>query len=433
MEKLKKIFNIKGLSAILKNTLFISIIILVVLSTFEGVIFQAFEKMIKLHSFNFIMIPVCLVMNIILSLIVFVVISKIVKNISNKLSNRFQSLQKGEFSFTLSDDEAKSLGTFADPIASLLNELRGIIGGTYGLSKPIIQYSDDINSSANEAIKVVEVISETIEEIANGATEQASEAQTGAVLVENLSKQIDVVFNSCSYAINESKIIDELNKECLETTSELNTKSSQYDVSSQRIFASVEELISSLNKIGLFAATITDIAEQTNLLALNASIEAARAGENGKGFAVVADEVRKLAEESRESVEEINSLLNDIKQNTRNTTDDMNLVKAISIEQKEAVNATNNSLGKISKSIDSIVNKINNVNDAVIQINKDKDSVISAIGSISAVTQQTAASTEELASTTQTQLDIFEKMRNTSDKLNRCTKEMKDTLKKLNL
>lgn len=433
MEKLKKIFNIKEVNSILKSTLFISILILVALSAFEGIIFQEFEKVIRAYNSNFIMIPVCLVMNIILSLIVFIVLSKIIKNISNKLSDRFQSLQKGEFSFTLSDDEAKSLGTFAEPVKSLLNELRGIIGGTYGLSKPIIQYSHDINSSANEATKVVEVLSETIEEIANGATEQASEAQTGAVLVENLSKQIDVVFNSCSYAINESKIIDELNKECLQTTSDLNTKSSQYDNSSQRIFASVEELISSLNKIGLFAATITDIAEQTNLLALNASIEAARAGEHGKGFAVVADEVRKLAEESRESVEEINSLLNDIKQNTKNTTDDMNLVKTISIQQKEAVNATNNSLGKISKSIDSIVDKINNVNEAVIQINKDKDSVISAIGSISAVTEQTAASTEELASTTQTQLDIFEKMRNTSGKLNSCTKEMNDTLKKLNL
>lgn len=433
MEKLKKILNIKGLSAILKNTLFISIAILVVLSTFEGIVFQQIEKMIKIHSLNFIMIPVCLVLNIALGLIVFLVVSKIIKNISAKLSSRFQNIQKGEFSFTLSEDEAKSLGTFAEPIQSLLNELHGIIEGTYGLSKPIIQYSDDINSSANEATKVVELLSETIEEIANGATEQASEAQTGAVLVENLSKQIDVVFNSCSYAINESKIIDELNKECLETTNDLSTKSSQYDVSSQKIFASVEELISSLNKIGLFAATITDIAEQTNLLALNASIEAARAGDQGKGFAVVADEVRKLAEESRQSVEEINNLLNDIKQNTRNTTDDMNLVKAISVQQKEAVSATNISLGKISKSIDSIVTKISNVNDAVIQINKDKDSVISAIGSISAVTQQTAASTEELASTTQTQLDIFGKMRNTSGKLNNCTKEMKDTLRKLNL
>ncbi|PJI07608.1 MULTISPECIES: methyl-accepting chemotaxis protein [Clostridium] len=433
MEKLKKIFNIKEVNSILKNTLFIGILILVALSIFEGVTFQEFEKIIKAYNSNLIMIPVCLAMNIILSLIVFVAVSKIIKNISNKLSNRFQGLQKGNFSFTLSDDEAKSLGTFAEPIQSLLDEFHGIIEGTYGLSKPIIQYSDDINSSANEATKIVEALSETIEEIANGATEQASEAQTGAALVENLSKQIDVVFNSCSYAINESEIIDKLNKECFETTNILNMKSSEYDVSSQRIFASIEDLINALNKIGLFAESITNIAEQTNLLALNASIEAARAGEQGKGFSVVADEVRKLAEQSRQSVEEINSLLNNIKQSTKNTTEDMNLMKAISIQQKEAVSATNISLDKISKSIDSIVTKINNVNNAVIQINNDKDSVISEIGSISAVTEQTAASTEELASTTQTQLDIFEKMRNTADKLNSCTKEMNDTLKKLNL
>ncbi|WP_234122510.1 methyl-accepting chemotaxis protein [Clostridium hydrogenum] len=433
MEKLKKIFNIKEVNSILKNTLFISILILVLLSAIEGLMFQGAEKILRAYNSKLVMIPVCLVMNIILSLIVFIVLSKTIKNLRNKLSNRFQSLQKGEFSFTLSDDEAESLGTFAEPIKSLLNEFRGIIGGTYGLSKPIIQYSADINSSANEAKKVVEVLSETIEEIANGATDQASEAQTGAVLVENLSNQIDVVFNSCNSAINESQIIDKLNKECLETTNVLNMKSSEYDISSQRIFASIDDLVNTLNKIGLFAASITNISEQTNLLALNASIEAARAGEQGKGFAVVADEVRKLAEQSRQSVEEINSLLNNIKQNTKSTTDDMNLMKAISIQQKEAVSATNVSLGKISKSIDSIVTKINNVNDAVVQINKDKDSVISAIQNISAVTEQTAASTEELASTTQTQLDIFEKMGSTADKLNSCTKEMNATLKKLNL
>jgi methyl-accepting chemotaxis protein len=433
MEKLNKFFNIKYWSTVLKNVLFIGIVALGVLSILEGILFYGIMKVKTEYNMIFIMILVCLILNSILSCIIFQVVSKITRSFTDKALKSLEKIQSGDLSFSLGEDEAKKLGNIAVPIKSLLNELREVTQDTYGVSKSIIKYSEDIESSTKEVTEVVEIISETIEEIANGATEQASEAQKGAFLVEKLSDQIDVVFSSCSSAINESEIINQLNKECLDATKVLNVKSSEYEASSQRIFASIENLVNTLNKIGSFAESITNIADQTNLLALNASIEAARAGEQGKGFSVVAEEIRKLADQSKQSVEEINNLLNNIKQDSHNTTEDMKIMKSISVQQKDAVSQNDTSLNKISNAICSIISKINKVNDAVTQMNKDKDYVISAIESISAVTQETAAATEELASTTQTQLDIFETMNETATELNKCSKKMETTLKKYNL
>ncbi len=61
-------------------------------------------------------------------------------------------------------------------------------------------------------------------------------------------------------------------------------------------------------EIGNLTEQILGIAEQTNLLALNAAIEAARVGEAGKGFAVVASEIRELADNSRETMGEIQTI-----------------------------------------------------------------------------------------------------------------------------
>ena len=65
------------------------------------------------------------------------------------------------------------------------------------------------------------------------------------------------------------------------------------------------EDIKIVDQIGILAESIMGITAQTNLLALNASIEAARAGEAGKGFAVVAEQIRVLAEQSKETVSNI--------------------------------------------------------------------------------------------------------------------------------
>lgn len=74
--------------------------------------------------------------------------------------------------------------------------------------------------------------------------------------------------------------------------------------SARQTEALLESLKTGMKEISEFANSIAGITNQTNLLSLNASIEAARAGEAGRGFAVVASEIKNLSESSRSTAQD---------------------------------------------------------------------------------------------------------------------------------
>ena len=78
---------------------------------------------------------------------------------------------------------------------------------------------------------------------------------------------------------------------------------------------------------------IMEIASQTHLLGLNAAIEAARAGDLGRGFNVVAEEIRKLAGRTQFSAKEVTEKLNRIKSNIDALAEHVLQVSAVSQEQ----------------------------------------------------------------------------------------------------
>ncbi|MCK4259341.1 MAG: hypothetical protein KAX49_10210 [Halanaerobiales bacterium] len=78
-------------------------------------------------------------------------------------------------------------------------------------------------------------------------------------------------------------------------------------------------------------AFINKVAGQIKLLGLNASIEAVRAGSEG----VVAEEIRKLANDSQDSTQRINNIIDLIKSSTSET---LQFVKRIEETSKTFVN-----------------------------------------------------------------------------------------------
>jgi len=113
--------------------------------------------------------------------------------------------------------------------------------------------------------------------------------------IENLARVIQGIKESSDLSIQKSLIIEQ------------RIQSIENNLNDANI--SMEKISSSSKEISKIISIIQSFSDKINLLALNAAIESARAGEEGKGFAVVSEEISKLANQTRNNIKNINSLV----------------------------------------------------------------------------------------------------------------------------
>jgi len=325
--------------------------------------------------------------------------------ITTYLSNKFN------------DEKLSSIEEEKEKQQGLLTEILRVAGilstnskGVYNTFEDLTVNNESVNSAVSEISKGTSVSAESIQNqvlLTNQVQNTIQETSELSMNMKNISKE------TSSFVIHGITIVDELNEQ-----------SAIVNKYNDNVF----DTISGLNRKSIDIVQIIDvirnIADQTNLLSLNASIESARAGEAGKGFAVVADEIRKLAEQSKNSVNNIENIIKELQDDSGNSLQAVVTLRDVSKKQNEIVlttkeifNEVNHKMKVVDKNVDMVTEKINDILEA-------NDNIVKNISELSSVSEETMANAQEANEMTRQNLDKVSISKGLIEELIKTSKEI---------
>ncbi|GAA0077239.1 methyl-accepting chemotaxis protein [Clostridium sp. CTA-5] len=329
------------------------------------------------------------------------IIIRVITQPLNVLKAELDSLSErgGDLTQEIKISSEDEIGDLAKSLNKFMHNLREIIRTVNESSDNIESVVDIIKDNVTNLNSDIEEVSATTEQLAANMEETAASAEEMLAT----SQEIEQAVNSIAQKSQDGAIkAGEINKRAEDTKIRVQASQKKTNEIFNDTKVELEEAIQSskvVEEINVLSESIMQITSQTNLLALNAAIEAARAGEAGKGFSVVAEEIRKLAEQSKDTVIEIQNITGKVTDAVKNLSNSSNkLLKFMSVEVDSDYKNMLDVADKYSKDADFVDNLVADFSSSSEELLASLQDVIKTIDGVAQAAGEGAGGTTDIAS-----------------------------------
>ena len=378
---------------------------------------------IKMITFIIVLIAVALAIS------TGVLISGDISKTIHKIMSKLALAAEGNLTVQINTKRKDEFGTLSNSVNHMIHNMKHLIEKTTIISNKVLTSSDKVDSSTQIMLESSKNIGIAITDIQHGVTDQAQDTEQCLVQTNDLADRINRVYDNAGEIDKIAGTASSIVKDGIAIVDDLGAKTAATADINKATIANILELESESRAISDIINVITEITVQTNLLSLNASIEAARAGEAGKGFAVVAEEIRKLATDSADAAKKIGVMINTIQSKTRSTVASVRQTEVIVSSQEAALHNTVEAFEQINFYVGELVDKLGNISEEIKDIEKAKALTLNAIVNISAISEETAAASEEVETTAEDQLRAVRALNEEATELKENVKQLEEAIK----
>ena len=351
------------------------------------------------------------------------IISRSITNPLTLAVDNLKLIATGNFTIDIPEkfkNRKDEMGDISNTMVAMQDSLKLLVGNVREESSAIKAVVTTISENMNTLNINIEEVSATTEELSAGMEETAASAQEMNATADEIERAVQSIATKAQEGATEAQ---EINKRAMNTKNNV-TKSQK---KASEIFSKTKDKLQIamenskvVEQINVLSEAIMQISSQTNLLALNAAIEAARAGEAGKGFAVVADEIRQLAEQSKNTVIEIQSITEKVTGSVNDLSSSSNeLLNFVSKDISNDYNTMLNVAGEYSQDADF-------VNNLVLEFSSTSEELLASLQDVIKTIEQVAMASNEGADGT---TNIAQKVGDITEKSNTIIEEVKKSKK----